>query len=627
MKNLNYDIIVIGAGHAGIEAALAGAKVKLNVGIINLSATKVATMPCNPSIGGPAKGIIVREIDALGGIMGRAADANYLQMKLLNTSKGPAVQALRAQIDKINYSKFIIDEIKKYPNITFIKSIVDSLIIEDGSVKGVLLNDQQKIFSKSVILTTGTYASPLIMRGEERKSQGPNGEKFKSNISKQLKEVGFDLIRLKTGTPPRIRKSSIDFTNSQIAEEPGSEGKFSFSFVTKKFVPLKNQAMCWLMHSTELTREIVIKNLKKSIMYNDRKNGQGPRYCPSFEDKIVKFADKNKHQIFLEPESDHLNTIYVQGFSTSMPRDVQLDMIHSLPGMDKAIVERWGFAIEYDAIKSIQLKNTLETKIIKNLYTAGQINGTSGYEEAACQGLIAGINAGLKIMNKSPFILKRSEAYIGVLIDDIVTKVLDEPYRMLTSRAEYRLLLRNDNAEERLKAKGHSLGLISDSEWALFNKHQEHINLAIENLNQTVIKKNSAFAKSLISKTLLKENISAFNLLKRPEIKLNDLETLIPTLNNLTIFEKQNLVINIKFLGYVRKQKNDVKKFIKLERKLIPLDIDYDSIPNIATEARQKLKLIKPTSVGQATRILGINPSDIQMILFYLKKKYNFKNK
>ncbi len=621
--NVNYDIIIIGAGHAGVEAALICAKKNKKVGLINLSEDKIATMPCNPSIGGPAKGNIVREIDALGGFMAKAADATYLQMKLLNISKGPAVRALRAQIDKIEYSKFVANEIKNNKNIKLIVGMVENIIIENNEAKGVTINNKN-LYSKIVILTTGTYMSSLVLRGKEERKEGPDGDKTTYSISKQLFNLGFKLIRLKTGTPPRIDFNSIDFEDPQISKEPGTNMPLSFSFMNKRFININKQAMCWLIYSNEQTKEIVEKNITLSPMYFKVKKGTGPRYCPSFEDKIIRFNTKNKHQIFLEPESIHLNTIYIQGFSTSMPKEIQLKMLHTLPGLKKCKVIKWAYAIEYDAIESTQLFHTLETKIIKNLYCAGQINGTSGYEEAACQGLIAGINASLKLENKKPFILKRSDAYIGVLIDDIVSKKLFEPYRMLTSRAEYRLILRNDNAEDRLKKLAYDIGLISENEWKYFLNHLNRMNKIKSKLSQIIIKPNDELATFLINNKISPMNnpISALNLLKRPEIELEYFSKILPEINNLTHFEKENLIINIKFEGYVKKQEKDIKKFIKLERKKIPVDINYDKIPNLANEAREKLKLIKPISIGQATRILGINPSDIQMLIFYLKNNY-----
>ncbi len=621
-----YDVIVIGAGHAGVEAALICAKKQKRVALINLSKTNIATMPCNPSIGGPAKGNIVREIDALGGYMGKAADATYLQMKLLNSSRGPAVRALRAQIDKIEYSKYMANIIEQTKNLDLIVGLVKTIIINDNKACGVILKDNQQIMAHSVILTTGTYMSSLVLRGTESKVEGPDGSITSNNLSEQLKNLGFNLIRLKTGTPPRILKDSIDFTNSAILVEPGTNENLAFSFMNERFIPFDKQELCWLIYSNNQTHEIVKNNLSKSPMYfRQEKNSIGPRYCPSFEDKVVRFATKDRHQIFLEPESVHLNTIYVQGFSTSMPIDVQEKMLKSLPGLENCIVAKWAYAIEYDAIESVQLKHTLETKIIENLYCAGQINGTSGYEEAACQGLIAGINASLKIEKQEPLILKRSDAYIGVLIDDIVSKKLSEPYRMLTSRAEYRLLLRNDNAENRLKTLANNLGLIEKEEWIKYQKHEELLIIIKNKLKSIIIQPDSLLANYLNKNNIspIKYAINGYNLMRRPEISLKYFYDIIPELKNITKFEQDNLTINIKFEGYVKKQEKDVKKFIKLEQKQIPSDINYDEVPNLANEAREKLKLIKPISIGQATRLLGINPADIQMLIFYLREKYN----
>lgn len=629
MSQKNYDLIVVGAGHAGIEAAFIASKFNLKVALINLYEDKIATMPCNPSIGGPAKGILVREIDALGGIMAKAADATYLQMKLLNCSKGPAVRALRAQIDKIEYSKYVKKLIDEDKNIDLVINLVTEIIVENNVLKGIILKDGIKIFAKALVLTTGTYMSSLILKGKEIKKEGPNGQITSSLLSTQLKELGFEFIRFKTGTPPRIMTDSIDFNNENIIAEPGSDRKISFSFTNKRFVPLKDQKLCWLLHSTNKTHKIVNLNLKKSPMYSDRKNGIGPRYCPSFEDKIVKFKTKPCHQIFLEPISLSLNTTYMQGFSTSMPNNIQLEMIHSLPGLKNAKIATYAYAIEYDCFVSTQLKKTLETKKITNLYTAGQINGTSGYEEAAVQGLMAGINASLKILNKKELILERSEAYIGVLIDDIVTKRLYEPYRMLTSRAEYRLVLRNDNAEVRLKPIANKLGLISKKEYNDYILHIKNVNFLIGKLKKFKIKPNDSFANFLKLKniTIINEPLNGYALLKRPKVQLLHFKPYIAELDRLTQFDKENLEINIKYEGYIKQEQESIKKFHKLEKKQIPLDINYDKVLNLATEAREKLKEILPLTIGQATRISGINPSDIQMLLYYLKNKYAKDNK
>jgi len=625
MKEEKYDVIIVGAGHAGVEAALISAKLVKKVLLINLSLNKVATMPCNPSIGGPAKGVIVKEIGALGGMMAQAADANYLQIKLLNFSKGPGVQALRAQIDKISYSQFMINKIKNSKQITFIVGVVDYLIIENNVIKGVKLTNNQNYYAHSVILTTGTYVKPICLRGKSKKYQGPLGEKFISHLSQQLKNLKFKLIRLKTGTPPRLLRDSINFDDENIVEMKGDYLKSSFDFTNKRFLPVNKQISCFLLHSSLKTREIVLKNLHFSPMYNEAlAKANGPKYCPSFEDKIVRFEKKLIHQIFLEPESDQLNSIYVQGFSTTMPKNIQIEMIKTLPGCQNAKILRYGYAIEYDAILSEQLKHSLETKLIANLYTAGQINGTSGYEEAACQGLMAGINASLKTLNKKPLILGRNSSYIGVLIDDLVSKRLYEPYRMLTSRAEYRLMIRNDNAEKRLIKIGYDLNLITLQKYQKFLKSEQQKEEILEKLKKIKIHPNSLIAYNLkkLKCSSINQPISIYNLLKRPEVNWTDIKSADKNFQKINFNLINQILIDIKYEGYIKKQENDIKKFLKWEQKKIPPYLNYDLVPNLANEARLKLKKFQPISVGQCKRILGINFSDIQMLLFYIKKKY-----
>lgn len=563
----DYEIIVIGAGHAGVEAALSSARAGHKIAIITLDKTKIALMPCNPSIGGPAKGVVVREIDALGGEMAKAADATALQMKLLNHSRGPAVWAIRAQSDKIAYSQYMQNAINKQENLTILEVMVQSLIIEENTAKGVILENGEKITSEIVILTTGTYMTALTLQGHNKKTEGPDGQRTSNGISEQLKIVGFNMIRLKTGTPPRIKKNSIDFDKTNI--ELGSDLPLAFSHETKNFLPLAKQLPCYLLYTNDKTHTIINNNLDKSPMYNGEAQGTGPRYCPSIEDKVVRFADKPRHQIFLEPESLALDSIYVQGFSTSLPIDVQDKMLRTLPGLENCEVLKWAYAIEYDAFEPTQLWPTLETKLIKNLFSAGQINGTSGYEEAACQGLIAGINAHLKIKKEKPLILKRDEAYIGVLIDDLVTKGTVEPYRLLTSLAEHRLLLRNDNAQTRLIKYGYQVGLVSEQRWSQFNIQQTLMSNIVEKLKTIKVSPNSEVAKYIINNNLgpIPDNhIIAYELLKRPGVKLSMFTSQLPLINDLQYHELMELEITIKYSGYINQQLKMAQQTNSLEK-------------------------------------------------------------
>ena len=618
-----YEIIVVGGGHAGCEAAHACARKGHKTLLITSNIKNIADMPCNPHIGGSAKGIVVREIDALGGIMGRVADKTHLQIKMLNSAKGPAVQSLRAQGDKVAYPKEMLKELNSLESLEIKEAMVEDLIVEDETVKGVILEDGEKIESKAVILTTGTYLKADVLVGSTRTRQGPHGEKPSNHLSDKLKEYGFKIIRLKTGTPQRIDRKTIDFTKTKL--EPGDDKLLTFSFDLEPCYKIEDQLPCYLTYTTKETHQIIRDNLKKSSMYGalDDIEGIGPRYCPSIEDKVVRFSDKERHQLFLEPESKYYDDIYVQGFSTSMPPEIQEKMVHSLPGLENAKILKYGYAIEYDAIYPTQLNASLETKILSNLYTAGQINGTSGYEEAACQGLMAGINASLKLENKEPLILKRNDAYIGVLIDDLITKGIRDPYRLLTSRAEFRLLLRSDNADLRLRKYGFEVGMI----------YNEQLNRLIEKENKIqelkeFLKENKLKITEEVKQEFEKNNyqvptatMTLEQLIKRPEINMNFIDKFIEIPYQDEI--KEQVEINLKYEGYIAKAYKEAEKMLKLEKKQIPEDINYDNITNIASEARQKLKEVRPKTIAQAIRISGVNPSDISILSVYLKKEYN----
>ena len=616
---MKYDIIVVGGGHAGCEAALAAARLKNKTLLITSNIENIADAPCNPSIGGPAKGIVVREIDALGGQMGINTDKSLLQIKMLNTKKGPAVQALRAQIDKITYKKNMQETIKNQENLELKEAMVEDLIIKNNIVIGIKTDKNEEIYSKAVILTTGTYLRGMILAGSDKHPGGPHGEKESKDLSNNLKKLGFNIIRLKTGTPQRIEKSSINFSKAQV--EKGDNEIRTFSYDNKAYYNIENQEECYLIYTNEKTHKIIKDHLNESSMYGGFVEGIGPRYCPSIEDKVVRFADKEKHQLFLEPESKFYDDIYLQGFSTSMPHYVQEEMVHSLPGLENAIINKYAYAIEYDAIDPRQLKRSLETKIIENLFTAGQINGTSGYEEAAGQGIIAGINASQKINNKDCLILKRYESYIGVLIDDLVTKGMKDPYRLLTSRAEYRLLLRNDNADLRLTEYGHEIGLINEERYNKFKEKKKLINELINKLKEIKINPTKEVNEKINNSNILKikDTTSLYNLIKRPEVKIDDLK--IFTDLNYEKEIKEEVEIQVKYEGYIEKEEKSAKRQKEAEEKKIPNNIDYNKIKNIASEAREKLNKIRPTTIAQASRISGVNPADISILMIYLKKE------
>ena len=614
----SYDVIVIGAGHAGCEAGLAAARMGSKTLMLTINLDMVAFMPCNPSVGGPAKGIVVREIDALGGEMGRNIDKTYIQMRMLNTGKGPAVRALRAQADKFSYQHELKKTIEETPNLTLFQGMVERLIVEDGECKGVVTQAGAEYTAKTVVITTGTFLRGEIIMGELKYSSGPNNQQPSITLSEHLEELGFDLVRFKTGTPPRVNSNTIDYSKTEI--QPGDDKPRAFSFETTKFI--MDQIPCWLTYTSTETHRLIDENLHRSAMYSGMIKGTGPRYCPSIEDKVVRFNDKPRHQIFLEPEGRNTQEVYVQGLSTSLPEDVQRDMLRTIPGLENVEMMRTGYAIEYDAIVPTQLWPTLETKKIKNLYTAGQINGTSGYEEAAGQGLMAGINAACRSLGKKEVILGRADAYIGVLIDDLVTKGTNEPYRLLTSRAEYRLLLRHDNADLRLTEVGREIGLIKEERYERFTNKKLKIEQEKERLSSIIIKPRPEVQELIrsIGGSELKDGIRASDLLRRPEMTYEHIHLLVPSEVELSDEVKEQVEIQIKYEGYIEKSLQQVERMKKMENKKIPVDIDYDAISSIASEARQKLKDVRPLSMGQASRISGVNPADISILLVYIEQ-------
>ncbi|SHN33122.1 tRNA uridine-5-carboxymethylaminomethyl(34) synthesis enzyme MnmG [Gracilibacillus kekensis] len=613
-----YDVIVIGAGHAGVEAAYAAAKRGAKTLILTLNLDMIAFMPCNPSIGGPAKGIVVREIDALGGLMGKVIDKTYIQMRMLNTGKGPAVRALRAQADKPLYIQEMKKTLEQEKNLTLRQGMVEELLVEDGTCKGVITETKALYRAKSVIITTGTFMRGRVITGDISYESGPNNQRASVKLAENLEKIGFDLVRFKTGTPPRVNNHTIDYAKTEI--QPGDDNPQHFSYETTE--EIVDQIPCWLTYTNENTHAIINDNLGLSAMYSGMIKGTGPRYCPSIEDKIVRFHDKPRHQIFLEPEGRNTDEVYVQGLSTSLPEYVQREILRSIPGLEEAEIMRGGYAIEYDSVVPTQLWPTLEVKNVEGLFTAGQINGTSGYEEAAGQGLMAGINAAAKALDVETLILDRSQGYIGVLIDDLVTKGTNEPYRLLTSRAEYRLLLRHDNADLRLTEIGHRIGLISEERFHRFEEKKHLIEEEKERLSNIRLKPTEQLQQLMesIGGTRLKDGILAYDLLKRPEVTYDVIQQVAPAEIELAADVKEQVEIQIKYQGYISKSNQQVARMKKMENKAIPDNINYDDISGLATEAREKLKQVRPLSVAQASRISGVNPADVSILLVYIEQ-------
>ena len=615
----DYDIAVIGAGHAGCEAGLAAARLGMKTLIFSISLENVANMPCNPHIGGSSKGHLVREIDALGGEMGKNIDKTMIQIKMLNTSKGPAVHSLRAQADRKKYQAEMKHTLEKQENLELKQGEIVDIRVENGKVTAIETSLGAIYNVKSIIVATGTYLKGKIFIGDFSQESGPDGVAAANKLSESLKKLGIDLVRFKTGTPARINRRSIDFSKMEVQKGDEKIVPFSFEDEVKEF----DQVDCYLTYTNEKTHEIIRQNLHRSPLYSGMIEGTGPRYCPSIEDKVVRFADKPRHQAFVEPVGLDTEEMYIQGMSSSLPEDVQIALYHTIPGLEKAEFTRPAYAIEYDCINPSNLKLSLEYKGIDGLFMAGQINGTSGYEEAACQGLIAGINATRKIQGKDPIILDRTQAYIGVLIDDIVTKGTNEPYRMMTSRAEYRLLLRQDNADLRLTEIGHEIGLISDKRYGNFVEKRENIHKEIERLKQTIVKPTEEVNNLLIKcgTTPLTTGTKMAELLKRTELNYEKLKEIDKDRPILTEQEKEEVEIQVKYEGYIKMQEAQVEKFKKLETKLLPEDIDYSKVEGISLEARQKLNKLKPRSIGQASRISGVSPADISVLLIYMQMK------
>lgn len=613
-----YDVIVIGAGHAGIEAGLASARRGAKTLMLTINLDNIAFMPCNPSVGGPAKGIVVREIDALGGQMAKTIDKTHIQMRMLNTGKGPAVRALRAQADKVLYQQEMKKVIEDEDNLDIMQGMVDDLMIEDDVIKGVRTNIGTEYWAEAVIITTGTFLRGEIILGNMKYSSGPNHQLPSISLADNLRNLGFEVVRFKTGTPPRVNAKTIDYSKTEI--QPGDDVGRAFSFETTEYI--LDQLPCWLTYTNADTHQVIDDNLHLSAMYSGMIKGTGPRYCPSIEDKFVRFNDKPRHQLFLEPEGRNTNEVYVQGLSTSLPEHVQRQMVETIPGLEKADMMRAGYAIEYDALVPTQLWPTLETKKIKNLYTAGQINGTSGYEEAAGQGIMAGINAAARVQDKDEVVLSRSDAYIGVLIDDLVTKGTNEPYRLLTSRAEYRLLIRHDNADLRLTDLGHELGMISEERYARFNAKRDMIKSEQERLASIRVKPHDRVQEIIEAQggSRLKDGILALELLRRPEMTYDLILEILDESHVLPSDVEEQVEIQTKYEGYINKSLQQVEKVKRMEEKKIPEDLDYSKVDSLATEAREKLAEVKPLNIAQASRISGVNPADISILLVFLEQ-------
>lgn len=610
-----FDVLVIGAGHAGIEAAAAAARMGAQTCLVTMSLDRAGSMPCNPSVGGPAKGIVVREIDAMGGLMPRAADETALQFKMLNTSKGPGVQCLRVQSDKLAYSRWMKEHLKSMEHLTVVENRVESLDIEDGVVRGAICRDGTRLCARTVVVTAGTYMQSVVLKGHTAVESGPDGQPASQGLSESLRQAGLRTFRLKTGTPPRVKADTVDLSRGQV--QPGSADFLHFSEDTRREDVLapEKQETCTLIWTQPETHRIIREHLADSAMYSGLVRGKGPRYCPSIEDKLVRFADKERHQLFLEPESRDLDTLYIQGFSTSMPEDVQEEMVHSLPGLEHAVIEKYAYAIEYDAIDPLQLRPSLETRQVKGLFTAGQVNGTSGYEEAAGQGLMAGINAVLKVRNQEPLVLRRDEAYIGVMIDDLVTKGTGEPYRLLTSRAEYRLLLRHDNAQERLSDKAFRLGLIDSARMEkLARRHEETDTLRQELKELHIPPACSHPVLERIGLEPLRQGSDGLELLKRPGVTVQGLLG-----RNVDPEAAADLEIAVKYEGYIAKARRDADRLAVMDARKIPEDMDFDAMSNLSLEARQKLSAVRPETLGQASRISGVNPADIAVLALWLE--------